>query len=58
VIDARVSPGKQEAIEAFCAHVVELAPRSFVLTGGGTAGDAYRLLASEGWRDRLPWHET
>jgi 6-phosphogluconolactonase len=54
-LDARVHDGRDSAIESFCAHVVELQPATFVLTGGTTAGDAYRLLASEAWRGRLRW---
>ena len=56
-LDLRVHDSKDETIRAFCEAVVAAQPRSFVLTGGTTAGDAYRLLASEGWRDRLPWGE-
>jgi 6-phosphogluconolactonase len=44
-------------IAAFCALVSDVQPRTFVLTGGGTAGGAYRLLASNGWRARLDWDE-
>ena len=29
-----------------------------MLTGGTTAGAAYRLLASEAWRDRLDWSQV
>jgi 6-phosphogluconolactonase len=50
-----VSPDADAAIERLCELIVEAAPRSLVLTGGTTAGAAYRLLASEAWRDRLDW---
>ena len=46
------------AIERLCDLIAEAAPRSLVLTGGTTAGAAYRLLASEGWRDRLDWSQV
>jgi 6-phosphogluconolactonase len=49
------SPDADAAIERLCELIAEAAPRSLVLTGGTTAGAAYRLLASEGWRDRLDW---
>ena len=45
----------EQAIAALCERVVESAPTSLVLTGGTTAGAAYRLLASEAWRDRIDW---
>jgi 6-phosphogluconolactonase len=53
-----VSPDSDAAIERLCELIVEAAPRSFVLTGGATAGAAYRLLASEAWRDRLDWSQV
>ena len=46
------------AIERLCELIAEAAPRSLVLTGGTTAGAAYRLLASEAWRDRLDWSQV
>jgi 6-phosphogluconolactonase len=56
-MDVRVFEDRETAIRGFCELVVEARPSTFVLTGGTTAGDAYRLLASGGWRDRLPWGE-
>jgi 6-phosphogluconolactonase len=50
-----VSKDADAAIERLCELIVEAAPRSLVLTGGTTAGAAYRLLASEAWRTRLDW---
>lgn len=29
---------------------------SWALSGGSTPRDLYRLLASDGWRDRMPWN--
>jgi len=51
------SPDADAAIERLCGLIAEAAPRSLVLTGGTTAGAAYRLLASEAWRDRLEWSQ-
>jgi 6-phosphogluconolactonase len=55
VSDLRVLPDRAAAVQELCTLIVERQPRSLVLTGGTTAGDAYRLLASERWRARLPW---
>jgi 6-phosphogluconolactonase len=52
-----VSAGADEAIDRLCERIVAAAPRSLVLTGGTTAGAAYRLLASEAWRERLDWSQ-
>ena len=52
------SPDADAAIERLCGLIAEAAPRSLVLTGGTTAGAAYRLLASEAWRDRLDWSQV
>jgi 6-phosphogluconolactonase len=52
-----ISPDADAAIERLCELIAEAAPRSLVLTGGTTAGAAYRLLASEPWRDRLDWSQ-
>ena len=51
------SPDADAAIERLCGLIAEAAPRSLVLTGGTTAGAAYRRLASEAWRDRLEWSQ-
>ena len=51
------SPDADAAIERLCELIAKAAPRSLVLTGGTTAGAAYRLLASEAWRDRLEWSQ-
>jgi 6-phosphogluconolactonase len=56
-LDLRVHDTREQTIAAFCDALVAAQPRSYVLTGGTTAGDAYLLLASDGWRDRLPWGE-
>jgi len=53
-----VSPDADTAIERLCELIAKAAPRSLVLTGGTTAGAAYRLLASEAWRDRLDWSQV
>jgi len=53
-----VSPDADAAIERLCELIAKAAPRSLVLTGGTTAGAAYRLLASEAWRDRLDWSQV
>jgi 6-phosphogluconolactonase len=53
-----ISPDADAAIERLCELIAEAAPRSLVLTGGTTAGAAYRLLASEAWRDRLDWSQV
>jgi 6-phosphogluconolactonase len=54
-MDARIFDDPQAAIRGFCELVVAAQPETFVLTGGTTAGDAYRLLVSDGWRERLRW---
>ena len=54
-VNLDVSPGPDAAIERLCELIAGAAPRSLVLTGGTTAGAAYELLASEGWRARLDW---
>jgi 6-phosphogluconolactonase len=46
---------RDAAVDAICDLIWEAAPRSLVLTGGSTAGDAYRLLAAPENRDRLDW---
>ncbi len=56
-MDVRVFEDRAAAIQGFCELLVAARPSTFVLTGGTTAGDAYTLLASDGWRDRLPWDE-
>jgi 6-phosphogluconolactonase len=56
-MDLRVFEDRAAAIQGFCELLVEARPSTFVLTGGTTAGDAYALLSSDGWRDRLPWDE-
>ena len=56
-MNARVHADRRAAVEALCEHIVTLQPRTLVLTGGSTAGDAYRLLASPAWRSRLTWGE-
>jgi 6-phosphogluconolactonase len=56
--DLRVHDTHAEALGAFCELVAEARPSTFVLTGGGAAAEAYRLLASELWRERLDWRET
>jgi 6-phosphogluconolactonase len=53
-----ISPDADAAIERLCELIADAAPRSLVLTGGTTAGAAYRLLASEAWRDRLDWSQV
>ncbi len=53
-----ISPGPDGAIERLCELIVAARPQSLVLTGGTTAGAAYRLLASEAWRDRLDWSQV
>jgi 6-phosphogluconolactonase len=50
-----VSATQDEAIERLCELIVAAAPRTLVLTGGTTAGAAYRLLASDSWNERLEW---
>jgi 6-phosphogluconolactonase len=54
-LDIRVHETRDAAVDAFCEQIWEAAPRVLVLTGGSTAGDAYRLLAEPGNRDRLDW---
>jgi 6-phosphogluconolactonase len=53
-----VSSDADSAIERLCELIVEAAPRSLVVTGGTTAGAAYRLLASDGWSERLDWSQV
>jgi 6-phosphogluconolactonase len=53
-----VSRDTDSAIERLCELIVEAAPRSLVLTGGTTAGAAYTLLASDGWRERIDWPQV
>lgn len=53
--DIRVHETRDAAVDAVCELIWEAAPRSLVLTGGSTAGDAYRLLAEPENRDRLDW---
>jgi 6-phosphogluconolactonase len=55
VRDIRVHETRDAAVDAFCELIWEAAPRTIVLTGGSTAGDAYRLLAEPEHRDRLDW---
>jgi 6-phosphogluconolactonase len=55
VPDIRVHDSRDDAVDAFCELIWEAAPRSLVLTGGSTAGDAYRLLSAPEHRDRLDW---
>jgi 6-phosphogluconolactonase len=50
-----VSADGDAAIERLCELIAGAAPRTLVLTGGTTAGAAYRLLASDAWRDRVEW---
>jgi 6-phosphogluconolactonase len=54
-MDVRVFEDRAATIRAFCELVVAAQPSTFVLTGGTTAGDAYRLLSSDEWRERLDW---
>ena len=54
-LDVRVHDTRDQAVETFCELIWEAAPRTLVLTGGSTAGDAYRLLARPENRDRLDW---
>lgn len=53
--DIRVHETRDDAVDAACELIWQAAPRTFVLTGGSTAGDAYRLLAAPENRDRLDW---
>jgi 6-phosphogluconolactonase len=53
-----VSTDAGSARERLCELIAGAAPRSLVLTGGTTAGDAYRLLASDDWRARLDWSQV
>jgi 6-phosphogluconolactonase len=57
-VNIDVSPGPDAAIERLCDLITGAAPRTLVLTGGTTAGAAYELLASEGWRTRLDWSQV
>jgi 6-phosphogluconolactonase len=54
-MNLEVFPDADSAIERACELIVEAAPRTLVVTGGTTATQAYRLLASDGWRGRLDW---
>lgn len=45
----------ERTIRALCERIVRAQPSSLVLTGGSTAGAAYKLLASEEWRRRIDW---
>jgi 6-phosphogluconolactonase len=54
-LDIRVHETRDAAVDAVCELIWEAAPHTFVLTGGSTAGDAYRMLAEPGNRDRLDW---
>jgi 6-phosphogluconolactonase len=54
-LDIRVHETRDAAVDAVCELIWDAAPRSLVLTGGSTAGDAYRLLAEPANRDRLDW---
>jgi 6-phosphogluconolactonase len=54
-LDIRVHDTRDAAVEAVCELIWLAEPRSLVLTGGSTAGDAYRLLATPENRDRLDW---
>ena len=54
-LDIRVHETRDAAVDACCEQIWEAAPRVLVLTGGSTAGDAYRLLAEPANRDRLDW---
>jgi 6-phosphogluconolactonase len=56
--DLRVHETHADALGAFCEIVAEARPSTFVLTGGSAAKEAYMLLASPLWRDRLDWRET
>jgi 6-phosphogluconolactonase len=53
--DIRVHDTRDAAVDAVCELIWEAAPRTLVLTGGSTAGDAYRLLAESENRDRVDW---
>jgi 6-phosphogluconolactonase len=57
-VNIDISASADEAIDGLCERIVTAAPRSLVLTGGTTAGAAYKLLASEAWRDRLDWSQV
>jgi 6-phosphogluconolactonase len=54
-LDIRVHETRDAAVDAVCELIWEAAPHSLVLTGGSTAGDAYRLLAEPEHRDRMDW---
>jgi 6-phosphogluconolactonase len=54
-LDIRVHETRDAAVDAVCELIWDAAPRTLVLTGGSTAGDAYRLLADPAHRDRLDW---
>jgi 6-phosphogluconolactonase len=54
-LDIRVHETRDAAVEAVCELIWLAEPRSLVLTGGSTAGDAYRLLAMPEHRDRIDW---
>jgi 6-phosphogluconolactonase len=53
-----VSADTDSAIERLCELIAGAAPRSLVLTGGTTAGAAYKLLESEAWRGRIDWSQV
>jgi 6-phosphogluconolactonase len=53
-----VSRDAESAMQRLCELIVQASPRSLVLTGGTTAGAAYRLLASGAWRERLDWSQV
>jgi 6-phosphogluconolactonase len=53
-----VSRDAESAMQRLCELIVQASPRSLVLTGGTTAGTAYRLLASGAWRARLDWSQV
>jgi 6-phosphogluconolactonase len=57
-LDLRVHETRDAAVDAFCEQIWEAAPRTLVLTGGSTAGDAYRMLAEPANRDRLDWGQV
>jgi 6-phosphogluconolactonase len=56
-VNLDLSPDTDSAIERLCELIAGAAPRSLVLTGGTTAGAAYRLLASDAWRERIDWSQ-
>jgi 6-phosphogluconolactonase len=54
-VNLDVSASADAAIDRLCELIAAAAPHSLVLTGGTTAGAAYRQLASEAWRGQLEW---